>query len=98
MPGLSCEIERSCNEKLARTRDEVGGGCSSADQGLFTSSGAGFGSIYNVDVEGVSALEGPEVFRRQSFKTVEQLMYNNASSITRMRQHCMVPPISPKMP
>ena len=97
-PDLSCKIERSYNDKLARTRDKVGGGCSGVDRGLFTCVYAGFGSTDNVEEEGVSALESPEVFCRESFKTVERLMYNNTSSITRMRHHCIVPPIPPKMP
>ena len=57
-----------------------------------------FTSIDNVEGEGVSALEGPEVFRQQSFKIVERLMYNNTSSITTMRHHRIVPPVLPKMP
>ena len=65
MPDLSCEIERSSNEKLARARGKVGGGCSSADIGLFTSFCAEFESIDNVEGEGVGALKGSEDFRRQ---------------------------------
>ena len=97
-PDLSCERERSCNEKLARTRGKVGGGRSGVDRGLFTSFCAWFRSIDNVEGERVGALGGPEVFRRKSFRTVERLMYNNTSSITRMRHHCIVPPIPPRMP
>ena len=61
-PDLSCERERSCNEKLARTRGKVGGGRSGVDRGLFTSFCAWFGSIDNVEGERVGALGGPEVF------------------------------------
>ena len=68
------------------------------DRGLFTLVCAGFGSIGNDEEEGVSALKGLEVFRQQSLRTVEQLMYNNTSSITRMRHHCIVSPIPSKMP
>ena len=86
-PDLSCEIERSCNEKLARIRGKVGGGRSGADIGLFTSFCGRFESVVNVEGEGVGALEGPEDFRRQCFKTMERLMYNKTSSISRMRLH-----------
>ena len=97
-PHLSCEMKRSCNVKLTRSRGKVGGGHSGAEIGLFTSFCAGFESTDNVEGEDVVALEGAEDFRRQSFKTVERLMYNKISSITRMRQHCIVLPIPPKMP
>ena len=97
-PDLSCEVQRSCNEKLGRTRSKVSGGCSVVDRGLFNLICAGFGSIGNEKGEGFSALEGLEVFLRQSLRTVERVMYNNTSSITRMRHHCIVPPIPPKIP
>ena len=65
MPDLSCEIERSSNEKLARARGKVGAGCSGADIELFTSFCAEFESIDNVKGEGVGALKGSGNFRRQ---------------------------------
>ena len=84
--------------KLTRSRGKVGGGHSGADIGFFTSFCAGFESTDNVEREGVVALEAPEDFHRQIFKTTERLMYNKTSNITRMRQHCIVLPIPPKMP
>ena len=34
----------------------------------------------------------------QSLKSAERLMYNNTNIIAKMRDHCIVPPIPPKMP
>ena len=67
-PDFSCEIETSCNEKLARTRGKVGGR-SSVDVGLSSPFCVGFEFIDNVEGEGVGALEGSEGILLQSFKT-----------------------------
>ena len=98
MPDLPCEIERSSIEKLGRARGKVGGDCSGGDIGLFTSFCAEFESIDYVEGEGAGALKGLEDFRRQSFKTVEQLICNKISSITKMRHHCIVSHFPLKMP
>ena len=81
--SFSCEIVTSCSEKLTRTRGKVGGR-SGADVGLSAPFCVGFEFTSDVEGEGVGALEGLEDFLRQNFKTVEQLMYNNTSIITRM--------------
>ena len=96
-PDFSCEIEKSCNVKLARTMGKVGGR-SGVDVGSSSPFCVGFEFIYDVEREGIDALEDPEGFLLQSFKTVERLMYNKTIIIARMMHHCIVPPIPPKMP
>ena len=58
------------NVKLARTRGKVGGH-SGVDLGLSISFCVGFEFIDDVEREGVGALEDPEGFLLQSFKTLE---------------------------
>ena len=83
--------------KLARNRGKVDGG-SSVDVGLPSLFCVGFEFIDDVEREGVGALEDPEGFFLQSLKTVERLMSSKTMIIARMRHHCIVPPIPPKMP
>ena len=93
----SRQIETSCNEKLAKTRGKVGGR-SGVDVGLSSPFCVGFKFTDDVEGEVVGTLEDPEGFLLQSFKTVERLMYNKTIIITRMRHHCIVPPVPSKMP
>ena len=86
-PDFSCEIETLCNVKLAKTRGNIGGG-SSVDVGLSSSFCVGFEFIYDVEREVVGALEDPEGFLLQSFKTVERLMHNK-TIITRKRHYLL---------
>ena len=83
--------------KLARIRDKVGGR-SDVDVGFCSPFCVEFEFIDDVKREGASVLEDPEGFLLQSFKTAERLMYNKTIIIARMRHHCIVPPIPPKMP
>ena len=82
--------------KVARTRGKVSGR-SGGDIGLSSLFCVGFESIDDVEREVVGALEDPEGFLLQSFNSVKRLMYNK-TIITRIRHHCLVPPIPPKMP
>ena len=60
--------------------------------------GVGSESVDGVGKGVVGAFSSPEGFLLQSFKIAEGLMYNNATIIAKLRHHCIVPPIPPKMP
>ena len=63
--------------------------------GLF---GIGFESVDGVGRAGVGVFIRREGLFLRSLKSVERLMYNNTNIIAKMRHHCIVPPILPKMP
>ena len=96
-PDFSCEAETSCSVKLAKTKGRVV---------VFSTVGGGLTSLFGIRSESVDGVErgGVGVFNRgeglflQSLKSVERLMYNNTNIIAKMRHHCIVPPILPKMP
>ena len=69
---FSCEAERSC-VKLASTRCKVGS-CSCLHIGLSSLFCVGSESVVGVGRGAFGALEDPEDFPLQSFKSMEQLM------------------------
>ena len=83
--------------KLARTRGKVGGR-SNVDLGLSCLFCIGSGFVDGVARGAFSALKDPEGFPLHNFKNAERLMYNKTNIIARMRHHCIVLSISPKMP
>ena len=55
-------------------------------------------SVDGVGRGGVGVFNRREVSFLKSLKSVERLMYNNTNIIAKMRHHCIVPLIPPKMP
>ena len=96
-PDFSCEAETSCSVKLAKTKGKVVG-CLTAGGGLTGVFGIGSDSVDDVGRGGVGVFNPREGLLLQSLKNVEWLMYNNTNIFAKMRHHCMVPPIPPKMP
>ena len=73
-------------------------GCSAVVGGLTSLFGVGSESVDGVGRGGVGMFNCCEGLFPQSLKSLERLMYNNTNIIAKMRQHCIVPPILPKMP
>ena len=96
-PDFSCEAETSCSVKLVKTKGKVVG-CTTVSRGLTSLFCIGSESVDGVGRGGVGVFNPREVLFLRSLKSVERLMYNNTNIIAKMRHHCIVPPILPKMP
>ena len=73
-------------------------GFSAVDVGLTSLFVIGSESVGGVGRGVVGAFNSAQGCLLQSFKSVEQLMYHNTNIIAKMRHHCIVPPIPPKIP
>ena len=73
-------------------------GCSTVGGGLTSLFSIGSESVDGVGRGGVGVFNHREGSFLQSLKSVERLMYNNTNIIAKMRHHCIVRPIPPKMP
>ena len=91
-----CETETSCSVALERTKGKILG-CSDVVVGLTRLFRVGSESTDGLGRGYVGDFGNLEGFLPQNFKIVEWLMYNKTNIIAKMRHHCVVPSIPPKM-